>query len=277
MSPTRTESPLAPVTHQSPASMLDWALAYARHEQRPVFPCDEKPGDHSKAPHYSKPDLENGHLNATTDPKQIADWWIRWPHALIGSPVPADLIVLDLDPRHGGTIKALDKVLGPLARTRHVISGRGDRGGHLLYQRPPGFITASVLKKVCPGVDIKLDTGYTILPPSLHPGSGKPYRWGGPDPVAALPERIREVLQPPRQLCAPSTTLPSAAKLAGLVRRVREESNTRNNVLFWAAKRLVEGGYPEQAYDDIAIAALSTGLSQWEVNKAINSARKALV
>jgi hypothetical protein len=131
--------------------------------------------------------------------------------------------------------------------------------------------------KVCPGVDIKLDTGYTILPPSLHPDSGKPYKWGPSCPPAPLPERIREVLQPPRQVRAPSSTLPSAAKLAGIVRRVREESNTRNNVLFWAACKLAEANYPEFAYDRIADAALSTGLPQWEVNKAINSARKALV
>ena len=41
--------------------------------------------------------------------------------------------------------------------------------------------------------------------------------------------------------------------------------------------RLVENSYPEQAYDAIADAALTTGLPQSEVNKAINSARKALV
>ena len=73
-----------------------------------------------------------------------------------------------------------------------------------------------------------------------------------------------------------SDRIPSAGRLRGLVERVAREANERNNVLYWAAMRLVEDGYPESAYDEIAMAALNTGLPQWEVNKAINSARKAL-
>jgi hypothetical protein len=213
--------------------MLDWALAYAK-DGRPVFPCDEKPGGHAKAPH-----TEHGHKDATTDPKQICDWWIRWRDALIGSPVPAHLICLDLDPRHGGTIQKLAKVFGHIPETEFVMSGRGDGGAHLLYLRPPGFITSTQLKKVCPGVDIKLDTGYTILPPSLHPDSGMPYQWGGPREHAALPEAIREVIQyQPRPLVAGSGR-PNVRALEGILRKVAEEKDNRNSMTFWAFKRLV--------------------------------------
>jgi hypothetical protein len=268
--PALTEAP-------DETSMLDWALRYASHEDRPVFPCIEKAGIWAKAPYKECGLIEHGHLEASTDSKQITLWWLRWPHALIGSPVPADLICLDLDPRKGGTIEALTAAFGKIPETEFVMSGRSDRGAHLFYRRPAGFITASVLKKVCPGVDIKLDTGYTILPPSLHPDTKRPYQWGGPPGYAPLPERIRDVLQPRWSPRPPGDHLPSSAKLAGIVRTVRAATEgDRNGILYWAAMRLVEGCYPESAYDLIADAALATGLPQSEVNKAINSARKAL-
>jgi hypothetical protein len=236
-----------------------------------VFPCDEKPGEHAKAP-YTK----HGHLDATTDPKQIADWWIRWPDALIGSPVPSHLICLDLDPRNGGTIEAVTAVFGAMPPTLFVMSGRGDRGAHLFYLRPAGFLTASKLKKVCPGVDIKLDTGYTILPPSLHPDSGMPYRWGGAFEHAPLPESVRRVVQHQPQPFAAGSGRPNPRALEGLLRKVAEERRNRNSVLFWATNRLVENNYPETAYKAVARAAAHSGLSRSEIVKTINSARRAV-
>jgi hypothetical protein len=73
----------------------------------------------------------------------------------------------------------------------------------------------------------------------------------------------------------PGSHMPSTAQLQGLINRVAVERTNRNNVLYWAANRLVEANYPEQAYDLIADAALTAGLPQSEVNKTINSARKA--
>ena len=252
-----------------PASMLDWALAYAKHDKRPVFPCDEKPGAHAKAPY-----TEHGHLDATTDPKQICDWWIRWPNALIGSPVPSHLICLDLDPRHGGTIEAVTKVFGEPPPTKFVMSGRGDGGCHLFYLRPKGFISSSYLKKIRPGVDIKLDTGYTIIPPSLHPDSGMPYQWSGPSEYARLPENIRRVVQyqPP---LPQGHGRPNKRHWQASSRKVAAEKNTRNNITFWAFNRLAENNYPETAYKAVAAAAAHSGLPQSEIRKIFNSARKA--
>jgi hypothetical protein len=255
------------------ASMLDWALAYARNGE-PVFPCNEHPGDFAKAPRLSKREGGRGHLDATTDAKQICDWWIRWPNALLGRPVPKHLVCLDLDPRKGGTTRALKKAFGELPPTEFVISGRGDGGVHLFYQRPLGPITGSDLNKICPGVDIKLDTGYTIIPPSLHPDTGKPYAWGGPFEHAPLPENIRKVLQPVRILQPRTPGVPNAKALEGILRRVATEAKTRNKVLYWGAQRLVENGYPETAFNALAGAAAHAGLRHSEITKNINSAIK---
>jgi Bifunctional DNA primase/polymerase, N-terminal len=260
------------------SSMLESALAYAKRENRAVLPCIEKPGIWAKAPYKEKGLTEHGVLEASTDPKLISLWWMRWPDALIGARVPSHVICLDLDPRKGGTWQAFLEAFGPLPQTVFVISGRGDGGCHLFYLRPKGFISVSHLKKVCPGVDIKLDTGYTILPPSLHPDTGMPYEWGEPGSVyAPLPEAIRVVVVQHRP--KPGTNgvgRPNARALEGLLRKVAEEKSNRNDVLYWASCRLVENHYPGSAFDAVTAAAQHAGLSLSEITKTINSAQKAL-
>jgi hypothetical protein len=265
--------------------MVRYALAYAC-EGRHVFPCDQRPGHHEKAPL-----VEHGHLDATRDFPTISTWWKRWPTALIGSPVPADQVCVDIDPRKGATLRELAKTVGELPDTMAVFSGRNDGGVHLFFMRPVGAdggplpLTDTKLAKVFghDGYDLKTSAGYTILPPSLHPATRAPYFWRGDNdwpldhPVHDLPEALAQLLiAPPARPRRPGDHLPSTGKLAGLVRRVRSEATVRNKVLYWAACRLVEGNYPESAYDQVADAALAAGLPHSEVNKTINSARKAL-
>ena len=80
-----------------------------------------------------QPVTAHGHLDATTDPKQVKKWWGEgdWN---IGSPVPENLLVLDIDPRNGGSLEELERRAGvTLPPTLEVISGRRDGGRHLYY------------------------------------------------------------------------------------------------------------------------------------------------
>lgn len=117
-----------------------------------------------------------GVLDATTDINQIAAWWGgRYAGCNVGARVPSGMVVLDVDPRNGGdvTITELKRVHGPLPKTLCTISGRGDGGSHRFYRRPPGKLSSM---RLGPGIDIKLDTGYVVVAPSIHPDSGLPYR-----------------------------------------------------------------------------------------------------
>ena len=69
---------------------VEWALAYARVAMA-VFPCGAD----------SRPLVERGFKNATTNPGQIRAWWKRWPHAEIGWAVPGGVVVVDLDVKKG--------------------------------------------------------------------------------------------------------------------------------------------------------------------------------
>lgn len=138
--------------------------------------------------------------DATIDVLQVDEWWRRWPQALIGHRLPEDIIILDVDPRHGGdnTWKALRNELN-IPSTRTHVSGRGDGGGHTWWIRPDDKLStrrlddwakqrntghAIVGKDEQPtdrwsaGVDVlQHNHRYTILPPSPHPDTGQPYQW----------------------------------------------------------------------------------------------------
>jgi hypothetical protein len=228
-----------------------------------VFPCKWR-GDNAKAPLTT-----NGHHDATRNPEQIRAWWRRWPRAMIGAPIPETLLVLDVDPRNGGDLAELESLTGPLPATLIVWSGRNDGGRHLYFQRPAGELTGTRLKPL--GIDLKVN-GYVIVPPSIHPASGQPYRWDR-HPVAHLPIRLRELLRP-----APRTvrrTCGNQGNGAGLIRTVAEaQEGSRNDTLYWAACRAAEDGLIDEIEDELVAAAMSAGETETKARRTAASARK---
>jgi Bifunctional DNA primase/polymerase, N-terminal len=82
-------------------------------------------------------------MGYTHPPPTLAGWAAgggRWPQANIGARVPANPLVVDLDPRHGGLgrLAELEREHGPLPATRVSISGRGDGGQHRWFCTPAG-------------------------------------------------------------------------------------------------------------------------------------------
>lgn len=176
------------------------ALAYATAGWE-VFPL-----------HGKVPLTNHGVLDATCDPGQVAGWWAaRWPNANIGGRVPAGVVVVDVDPRSGGDVSwaALTAEHGDVA-TRTALSGRGDDGGHRYYRHPGGKLRGTIGA----GLDVKTHAGYTVLPPSLHPATGKPYRWVEPAaPIAPPPAWLVRLLR--REPSAPKAPTASRASYSG--------------------------------------------------------------
>src|ERR687888_69220 len=119
---------MEPMTPSRLADMLAAALECADH-LGPVFPL-HSPGDgpsgcdcrrncgRNAAKH---PRTQHGLKDATRDEATIRRWWDMWPLANIGLVTgPASgLLVLDIDPRHGGheTLGTLVNQHGQLPRT----------------------------------------------------------------------------------------------------------------------------------------------------------------
>lgn len=144
-----------------------WAEWYA-NAGIPIFPC---------RPRGKEPLTTHGYKDATSDLFQVVMWWRQHPQANIGAASGQCWWALDVDPRHGGdaTLAQLEMQHGPLPDTARVLSGRGE-GEHYLFALPASG-TIRHKANIGPGLDVIVRGGATILPPSIHPESGNPYRW----------------------------------------------------------------------------------------------------
>lgn len=117
--------------------------------------------------------------------KEVKDWYKRWPENNVGvvTGVISGLVVLDIDPEHGGdtSLKRLVHEHGPLPNTLEAVSGGGGR--HVYFSHPGGVVRNKV--GLAPGIDLRGDGGCIVAPPSTH-ASGKTYLWlAGHDPQHA--------------------------------------------------------------------------------------------
>jgi hypothetical protein len=242
--------------------VLARALAYARHGW-PVFPC--RPGG-------KEPATLHGHVEATTEPQRIADWWRAVPGRNVaiatGAPGPD---VLDIDVRPAGSgypawrrLQHAGLAAGPVALVRtpsgglHAYySGTGQRSGRIPAEH----------------LDFKATGGYVLDPPSrigeaayrligCPAGRHSSLDWAAtcgllaPRYEGGRSGAIRHAQTDPGRLAAWVATLPEGNRNAGL---------------FWAACRAVEAGQ-HQTLANLAVAAQGAGLPETEVRRTISSA-----
>jgi putative DNA primase/helicase len=155
-----------------------WALYYASLGWA-VFPL--KPGT-------KYPGCKHGSSEATTDTAQIEKWWTAAPESGIGMrPASSGLYVFDMDPRNGGEkgFAELQEKHGLIASPMMAMSGRGV-GFHQYFRASPD---TKYLGTPAAGCDGK-HNGFVVLPPSIHPDTGRPYEWltGVPSAPVDLPQ-----------------------------------------------------------------------------------------
>jgi hypothetical protein len=218
------------------------------------------------------PLTKHGVQDFTRDRGVIASWQRRWPGTNWGV-TQVGVLALDVDPRHGGTVAALN--LRPEHRTLCVQTGGG--GWHLYY-RMSGPVRGKV--QGIPGIDVKAGgTGYLVAPGSIHPTTGKSYRLHADAPIADLPAHLQALIAQPT-FVAPSVPVlgdafASGDRWDGLVRSVADaQPGNRNGVLFWAAARAAADSAPAAVYSALAVAAHQIGLGTNEIQQTIQSAQR---
>jgi len=124
----------------------------------------------------------NGLLSATLDSDTIIQWFkVAAPTANVGV-VTDRLIVIDVDPRHGGDVNlaALEREHGALPHTWRALTGGG--GEHIIFSAPEGVTISSFSAEQMSdpllgrGIDIRAKRGYIVVPPSRHI-CGRSYTW----------------------------------------------------------------------------------------------------
>ena len=115
----------------------------------------------------------HGFKDATTDPAQIEVWCEKWPHCEFGWAVPAHVVVIDVDVKHGkcgyDDFKRLagcsvQDVPTPMATTP---SG----GAQLFYAASKPYKNAVAIAGT--GIDTRSEGGYVVLPTA---GNGREWR-----------------------------------------------------------------------------------------------------
>lgn len=110
------------------------------------------------------------------DEKLVKGWYQRWPEANIAIVTGeiSGIVVIDIDPVHGGTetLAEMERRHGALPATVEAVTGGGGR--HIYFAHPGHEVHSRVA--LAPGIDIRGDGGCIIVPPSTHP-SGRRYRW----------------------------------------------------------------------------------------------------
>jgi len=243
---------------------LRQALAYACHGW-PVFPC---------LPGQKIPATRHGYRDATTDQKQIREWFAcgrDWNLAIAtGTPGPD---VLDVD-QHGPAGN------GYPAFTRLRRAGLVD--GAAAYVRTPAggmhayFTGSGQHNGRLPShhLDFRSTGGYIVAPPSQI--DGKPYH------VIARPggrgglnwDAVIRLLEPQQQPHPLQLRPARSLDLAHLAQWVASRpKGNRNAGLFWAANRALDA---DRAADlsPLAVAARQAGLGDKEITRTLDSARR---
>jgi len=201
------------ITHNS---ILEEALRLAALGY-PVFPL--RPGD-------KRPLTRHGYKDATTNEAQLRAWWSQYPDANIGIATgkASGLVVLDIDPRHGGdeALAALEAAHGAIDRS--VMARTGGQGTHIYFRAPEDGLRNSA-GRLGKGLDVRGDGGYIVAPTSVH-ASGKAYSWepGHELGEGALPDVPGWMLlalagslpRPTRRTPAATTSEPTSDGGAGL-------------------------------------------------------------
>lgn len=272
------------------SDLLEAALVYAGRGW-PVIPlhgwslqgctCGRRDRCPSPAKH---PHTTNGLKDASTDPKQIREWWSKWPDANVGLVTGVAFDVLDVDGPEGlASFERLTAENGsPLGG---IVVETGSGGRHYLFE-PQG---AGNRAGMVPGLDWRGEGGYIVAPPSIH-ASGRNYRrlvnLGNGIPPA--PDWLVELVRPRRQAQASAggSEWTQPANTASYGQRALEselaalalaEEGTRNSSLNKAGFslfQLVKAGVLDEFETRAALAKVASqiGLEDLEIERTLQSA-----
>lgn len=221
------------------------------------------------------PYTRHGFKNFTTDPSLIFKWWSDWPKANIGARPWTWAVVLDIDVRSRG-ISTWEDLNTGYTLPKTLVTETGSGGFHYWFKLP---YRGKLKGTAGQGIDIKHNSGYLVMPGSIHPGTGNPYKcisWVAPLDLPVLPKHLRRhVFKPARP--AP-TVIPHRLRHiddgGNLIQLVLDsQEGTRNINLNKAAFIAAKTGM--NIFDDLADAARAVGCRENEINSTLRSARDA--
>ena len=188
-------------TQPTPYNQTGSTLVDQGYSAIPCRPGSKRPGSFSYGQWYGRNDWQQYCNRLPTDYETRA--WERWPDAGVCVALGhAGLIAIDIDTDDPELCAALAAVI-----PESPIMKRGQKGFTAFYTGPETIKSAAFNVNNQRVVDLLAHGKQTVVPPTVHPDTNKPYQWIGdtlesttPDRLPTLPadiaERIAEALQP---------------------------------------------------------------------------------
>lgn len=239
---------------------------------------------------------------ATTDMRQVVEWWRMSPNANIGIAVkPSGILVVDCDmPKREYQLADtpwgyMHDKLGPLVDGADVLREMCERFGdsyerfertyrvctasmglHLYFRWPEG-VQASQASPVPGLVDIRCNGGtkggYVLAAGSVTAKGS--YLPENDLPIAPAPEWLIELC---REKPKPARVKPHFSSASGGYNGLRDavrfaQEGNRNNVLLWAARSMCEDGATQEECEELlGPAGVEAGQAERDVLATIRSA-----
>ena len=176
--------------------------------------------------------------DATGDFEAIEAQLAVTPEANIAVAMAEVLVVLDVDPRHGGTESFSRLVLGYDDFPTTCVSQTGGGGTHYFFRHPGGPLNKD-LGEAFPGLDLQGTGRYVVAPPSVHPNGGF-YTW------RLSPGECEPAPMPPWLLALARRQPPASERLPEVLAQ-----GSRHKSLVSLAGRLVNAGLSD---DELSLA-----------------------
>jgi hypothetical protein len=247
---------------------------------QPVFPCRAAAGEKTKAPH-----TRNGLHDASTDLKQVKQWWRQFRNAAIGIPTGILHDVLDVDIKGDAENPVDGRVHLPYLTRLGLLNGcekvvKTPSGGwHLYFPASPTLRNKGRAASL--GLDVRATGGYVIAAPSYietpdYQGvytdlgdttgsTGEPLYW---DLIISALVPLNNADNKP----VPLLRVERRANVASLRQWLAErEHGERNNALHWAVCRCIDNGIDPH---EMVEPALLIGLGEEEVLVTVRAALK---
>jgi len=121
--------------------------------------------------------------------EQEVQEWNRWSDTNLGMTTGhlSGLVVVDCDSED-----ATSAFIDSYPEAKETLQVQTGRGRHFYFLFEQG-IRNDAGKRLGPGIDVRGEGGYVVIPPSIH-ANGKPYRWNNNYEPIKLPQKLREIL-----------------------------------------------------------------------------------
>jgi hypothetical protein len=161
----------------------------------PVFPGRKVPGTYSMKEWWCMSEWQR-YCDRLPTAIEI-ELWNAWPDAGVCVPLDHTLKVIDIDTDDSELMAAVLAVLPD-----SEVKKRGNKGFSAFYRGSPAIVSAAFSIGKNRVLDLLAHGRQTVVPPTIHPDTGRPYHWLGSetletvaiDTLPMLPDNIAELL-----------------------------------------------------------------------------------